>query len=105
MKKIILFIASIMMLSSCVRSTYEIKYVDTANPADTLSAKITMSERLAFKREDVYFNVTVENEGMPLSPIMVYSLRGHSFISMTGLIHRSLMPIDIVEYRYIEKNK
>lgn len=93
------------MLSSCVRSTYEIKYIDTANPTDTLSAKVTMKERFTFKREDVYFNVTAENEGMPWNPIMIYSLRGNSFITMTGPIHRSLMPIDIVEYHYIEKNK
>lgn len=94
-----------MMLSSCVRSTYEIKYVDTANPADTLSAKITMSERLADKGEGIYFNVTVENKGLPSNPIMVYSLKGYSLITNTGPIHRSLMPIDIVEFHYIKTDK
>lgn len=100
MKKILVFSILVIMLTSCVKSVYEVKYIDTKYPTDTLTATAVTNERFSFRGDDTRLEMTVKNIGLPNCPVMVYELNIEDAVNSLKF-HVSYNPINIVSLKYV----
>lgn len=100
MKKFLILIIALASFTGCVRSVYEVTYVDMACPTDTLRESFTVSERFTFSSRDTQIFIKTDLIGLKTSPIPVYKLTAIDYFG-THDIHESYNLISVISFRYL----